>query len=52
MTHTRLLAAGVRAELFVQEGLGHGDFAFMPGTPEAELAHRVIWDFFDRQLGK
>jgi monoterpene epsilon-lactone hydrolase len=52
MTHTRLLEAGVEADLFIQEGLGHGHFFMFPGTPEAETAHRVIWNFFDRHLGR
>ena len=52
MTHTRLLTAGAAAELFVQEGLGHGHFATLPGTPEAETAHNIIWSFFHRHLGR
>ncbi len=50
MTHTRLLQAGVRAELFVQEGLGHGHFFAFPGTPESKTAYDVIWRFFDKHL--
>ncbi len=50
MTHTRLLQAGVRAELFIQEGMGHGHFFSFPGTPEANTAYDVIWSFFDRHL--
>ena len=50
MTHTKLLQAGVRAELFVQEGLGHGHFFSFPGTPESAAAYDVIWSFFDRHL--
>ncbi len=52
MTHTNLLLAGVEADLFIQEGLGHGHFFLFPGTPEAETAHRVIWNFFDNHLGR
>ncbi len=52
MTHTRLLAAGVAAELFVQEGLGHGHFTTLPGTPEATTAHAIMWRFFDRRLAR
>jgi monoterpene epsilon-lactone hydrolase len=52
MTHTRLLSAGVVAELFVQEGLGHGHFNLMPGTPEAATAHQIMWRFFDRHLAR
>ena len=50
VTHTRLLQAGVRAELFVQEGLGHGHFFVFPGTPESMTAYDVIWRFFDAHL--
>jgi len=50
ITHTRLRSAGVHADLFVQEGLGHGHFFLFPGTPEAETAYDIIWNFFDRQL--
>jgi len=52
MTHARLLTAGVDAELFVQEGLGHGHFTVMPGTPEATTAHAIMWRFFDRRLAR
>ena len=52
ITHTRLLSAGVEADLFVQEGLGHGHFFSFPGTEEAETAHRIIWAFFDRHLSR
>jgi acetyl esterase/lipase len=52
ITHARLLTAGVEAELFVQEGLGHGHFTLMPGTPEAATAHEIMWRFFDRQLAR
>lgn len=52
ITHTNLLKAGARAELFIQEGLGHGHFFLFPGTEEAATAHDVIWDFFDRHLGR
>ncbi|MBL8630458.1 MAG: alpha/beta hydrolase [Rhodospirillaceae bacterium] len=50
MTHTQLLKAGVRAELFIQEGLGHGHFFSFPGAPESTAAYDVIWSFFDRHL--
>lgn len=50
MTHSRLLDAGVDAQLFVQEGLGHGHFFAFPGTPESKLAYDVIWKFFDGHL--
>jgi len=51
VTNARLLAAGVGTQLFVQEGLGHGEFTLIPGTPEAAQAYDVIWRFFDRHLG-
>jgi acetyl esterase/lipase len=49
-THAKLLQAGVAAELFVTEGLGHGQFFAFPGTPENALAYDVIWRFFDKRL--
>lgn len=52
VTNARLLAAGVETQLFVQEGMGHGDFGIAPGTPEATQAYDVIWRFFDRHLGR
>ncbi len=51
-THNALKKAGVRAELLVQDGLGHGHFFTFPGTPEAALAYDVIWAFFDRNLAR
>ncbi|NKB43769.1 MAG: alpha/beta hydrolase fold domain-containing protein [Alphaproteobacteria bacterium] len=50
VTHTELLKAGAEAELFIQEGLGHGHFFLFPGTEEAMTAYSVIWNFFDRHL--
>jgi acetyl esterase/lipase len=50
VTHARLLQAGVDARLFVQEGLGHGHFFALPGTPESTTAYDVIWKFFDTRL--
>lgn len=52
VSHTRLAAAGVTAELHVQEGLGHGAFAMLPGIPESKTTHEIIWSFFDRHLGR
>jgi len=52
VTHNLMLKAGVTAELFVQEGLGHGHFTTFPGTPETADATDAIWTFFDRHLGK
>lgn len=50
VTHARMLQAGVDARLFVQEGLGHGHFFELPGTPESAAAWDVIWKFFDSRL--
>ena len=50
LTHTALLRAGVDAQLFVQEGLGHGHMFAFPGTPESMTAYDVIWAFFDKHL--
>jgi acetyl esterase/lipase len=50
MTHTALLEAGVDARLFVEEGLGHGQFFMFPGTPESATAYDIMWNFFDSQL--
>ena len=52
MTHTALLKADTDAHLFVQEGMGHGFFIFMPGIPESMVAYDVLWKFFDRNLGR
>ena len=52
VTHARLLDAGVDAQLFVQEGLGHGHFFAFPGTAESKTAYDVIWRFFDAHLKK
>jgi acetyl esterase/lipase len=52
VTNARLLAVGVETQLFVQEGMGHGDFGIAPGTPEATQAYDVIWRWFDRHLGR
>ena len=50
MTHSALLQAGIDARLFVQEGLGHGQFFALPGTPESMIAYDIIWKFFDQHL--
>jgi acetyl esterase/lipase len=50
MTHAALLEAGVDARLFVQEGMGHGQFFMFPGTAESATAYDVVWKFFDSQL--
>lgn len=52
ITHTELLKADVEADLFIQEGLGHGHFFLFPGSQESATAYKVIWDFFDSHLGR
>ncbi|MDZ5648498.1 alpha/beta hydrolase fold domain-containing protein [Nitrospirillum sp. BR 11828] len=52
VTNARLLAAGVETQLFVQEGLGHGEFNYVVGSPEAAQAYDVIWRFFDKHLAR
>ncbi len=51
MTHTALLKAGAPAELFVQEGLGHGHFYVLAATPEALTAYDVFSRFFETIWG-
>jgi acetyl esterase/lipase len=50
VSHAKLIEAGVETRLFVQESVGHGDYSVLVGTPEAALANRVMWQFFDRHL--
>jgi len=50
VTNVRLLEAGTDTQLLVLEGLGHGEFNNLPGTPEATQAFDLIWRFFDRHL--
>lgn len=52
LTHTRLIKAGVDAQLYIQEGLGHAFMASMPKTPEAIDAYTAAWKFFDTHLGR
>ena len=52
VTYTELLKAGVEAQLFIQEGLGHGHFFAFPGTPESTDAYNVFWKFFDSHLAR
>lgn len=49
-THSRLVKAGVDAELHVWEGMFHG-FFYNPDVPESRDAYDVIVKFFDRHLG-
>jgi epsilon-lactone hydrolase len=51
VTHTRLTKVGVRAELHIWEGLGHG-FLYDPDLPESREAYEVIVRFFDKHLGQ
>jgi monoterpene epsilon-lactone hydrolase len=50
-THARMLDAGVDAQLYVRDGLGHGYFTQMPEIPETTAAWRVTVQFFDKKLG-
>lgn len=50
-THSRLVKAGVDAELHVWEGMFHG-FFYNPDVPESRDCYDVIVKFFDRHLGK
>jgi acetyl esterase/lipase len=50
VTNVRMLQAGVDTQLLVLEGLGHGEFDTLPGTPEATQAADLIWRFFDKHL--
>lgn len=50
-THSRLVKAGVEADLHVWEGLFHG-FFYNPDVPESRDAYDVIVRFFDRHLGQ
>jgi acetyl esterase/lipase len=51
VTNLRLLDAGAETQLLVLEGIGHGEFNDMPGTPEATQTFKLIWRFFDQHLG-
>jgi len=50
-THSRLVKAGVDAQLNVWEGMFHG-FFYNPDVPESRDCYDVIIKFFDRHLGK
>jgi acetyl esterase/lipase len=49
-SHSRLIAAGINADLHIWEALGHG-FVFDRDIPEAREALGVMTRFFDRHLG-
>ncbi len=48
--HSRLIKAGIEADLHMWEGLGHC-FMSKPTLPESREAHQVTVDFFDKHLG-
>lgn len=50
-SHVLLDRAGVHAELRLWDGMWHSFFSD-PELPESKDAYRVIWQFFDRQLGR
>jgi epsilon-lactone hydrolase len=50
-THSRLIAAGVKASLHLWEGVGHAFYCGNYETPEAREANDVIVKFFDHHLG-
>jgi acetyl esterase/lipase len=50
-SHSRLVKAGVDAELHVWEGMFHG-FFYNPDVPESRDCYDVIVKFFDRHLAK
>ncbi len=52
VTNIQLLKAGVETQLLVLEGSGHGEFTFLVGTQEATDAYAIMWQFFDRHLGR
>jgi acetyl esterase/lipase len=49
--HRRLREAGVDAELYQFDGLWHA-FVMDPTLPESAEAYHIVWDFFDRHLGR
>ena len=50
-THSRLVKAGVHAELHVWEGMFHG-FFYNPDVPESRDCLDVIASFFRHKLGR
>lgn len=49
--HRRLHEANVESELFLFDGLWHA-FVMDSTLPESREAYHIIWDFFDRNLGR
>jgi len=52
LTHRKLRAAGVPAELHVFEGVAHADYLIAYGTPESKDALKEIAVFFEKHLKK
>jgi acetyl esterase/lipase len=50
-THSQLVKLGVKAELHVWEGLGHGFFSD-PDLPQSREVYDVVVSFFNSQLGR
>lgn len=48
--HTRLRQAGVEADLFVFEGVSHGDYALEATSPEHQLTYSELHRFLLRHL--
>lgn len=51
MMQRKLHAAGVEAELYQFDGMLHA-FMMDPMLPESRETYGIIWDFFDRHLGR
>ena len=49
-THTKLLAAGVTADLIVFECVSHGDYAAETTSPESLLTYAELDTFFLQHL--
>lgn len=50
LTHRKLRAAGVPAELHVFEGMAHADYLVAYNSPESKVALKEIATFFDKYL--
>lgn len=48
--HRKLKIAGVIADLNVFEGLSHGEYLFIDGSPECVQVYSELGDFLDRHL--
>jgi epsilon-lactone hydrolase len=51
-THALLRKVNVDAQLYVMEGLGHGQHVSLGPIPEAIDANTEMWKFFNRHLGR